>query len=242
MEWPVNAVARIGCVAVVLTSWCQPSTAIAAAPTSSTTVVVTVTDTGVKLSRLSIPAGLVVFDVGNRGRHRHRFEIAGNTTPALAFGKTAVLKIVFVRGGSYRFAATGLPGGVLRVSPAPAAGSPAPASSTPVAAAALQPCTNPTTSTVTVTMTDKFVPDGYTFSPPTVPCGTVTFVLTNTGKLGHGLELMDPRGQILPASSTVEPSQTASLVENLGYTGTYEWADVISDAFGEEGVGQLVVR
>jgi hypothetical protein len=229
-------------VAVLLTSLWQPSSVIAAAPTSGTTVVVIVTDRGVKLSRLSVPAGLVVFAIGNHGRHRHRFEIAGNATPALAFGKTALLKIVFVHGGSYRFAATGLPAGVFRVSPTPAAGSSAPASSTSVAAASAQPCTSPTTSTVTVTMSDKFVPDGYTFSPVTVPCGTVTFVLTNTGKLGHGLELMDPRGQLLPASSTVGPSQTASLVENLGYTGTYQWADIVSDAFGEDGVGQLVVR
>jgi hypothetical protein len=91
-------------------------------------------------------------------------------------------------------------------------------------------------------MSDKFIPDGYTFSPATVPCGTVTFVLTNAGKLGHGLVLMDPRGQLLPASSTVGPSQTASLVENLVYVGTYQWADIVSDAFGEDGVGQLVVR
>jgi hypothetical protein len=238
----VNAAARIAFVAVLLTSVWQPSSVIAAAPTSGTTVVVTVTDRGVELSRLSVPAGLVVFVVGNRGRHRRRFEIAGNATPALAFGKTAALKIVFVRGGRYRFAATGLPAGVLRVGPTPAAGSSGPASSTPVAAASAQPCTNPTTSTVTVTMSDKFVPDGYTFSPTTVPCGTVTFVLTNTGKLGHGLVLMDPRGQLLPASSTVGPSQTASLVENLVYTGTYQWADIVSDAFGEDGVGQLVVR
>jgi hypothetical protein len=91
-------------------------------------------------------------------------------------------------------------------------------------------------------MTDTFVPNGYTFSLPTVPCGTVTFVLTNAGKIGHGLELMDPHGQLLPPSSLVGPSQTASVTENLRYTGTYQWADSLSDAFGEEGVGTLVVR
>jgi hypothetical protein len=205
-------------------------------------VVVTITDTGLRLSPSTVPVGLVVFDVTNRGAHRHAFRIAGDSTPELTSKETATLKIVFVRGGKYRFAVAGLRAGVLRVTPTPAASSQAPASSTPVATASAQPCTIPTTSTVTVTMSDRLPPDGYTFSPTTVPCGTVTFVLTNTGSLGHGLALMDPSGQILPASSTVGPSQTMSITENLRYSGTYLWADIIADAFGEEGVGQLVVH
>jgi hypothetical protein len=242
MECGVNIAVRIGCAAVVLTSWCQPFSAKAATTPTSTTVVVTVTDTHVKLSRVSVPPGLVVFDVGNRGRHRHRFQIAGNATPQLASGQTATLKIVFVRGGSYRFGSVGLPSGVLKVTPVAAAPSQGPASTGQTTTTSAQPCANPTSSTVTVTMTDKPVPDGYSFSPATIPCGTVTFVLTNNGRLGHGLELMDPRGQILPSSSTVGASQTASLTENLRYTGTYEWADIISDAFGENGIGELVVH
>jgi hypothetical protein len=234
--------ARAGRVALVFGLSClagSPS-AIAAHPATSS-VNVTITDSSLRLSPSIVPAGLVVFDVTNRGKHRHEFRIAGNGTPELASKETATLKIVFVRGGTYRVLVAGLRARVLRVIPTPGASSPTPASTTPVTAPSAQPCTNPTTSTVTVTMTDKLVPDGYTFSPATVPCGTVTFVLTNTGRFGHGLELMDPRGQILPASSTVGPSQTVSLTENLRYAGTYEWADIISDAFGEDGVGELVV-
>jgi hypothetical protein len=208
----------------------------------STTVVVTVTDARLELSHKSVPAGLVVFDVRNRGKHRHRFEIAGNETPELAPGRTTTLKIVFVRGGAYRFAADGLSSGVLRVTPEAAALPPVPTSTVTTATTSAQPCANPTTSTVSVTMTDKPIPTGYSFSPTTIACGTVTFVLTNAGRLGHGLELMDPHGQILQASSTVGPSQTVSITENLKYSGTYEWADIISDAFGEDGVGELVVH
>jgi hypothetical protein len=203
-------------------------------------VVVTVTDTSVRLSRVSVPVGLVLFEIRNRGERRHAVEVAGNATPKLVPGRSATLKVVFVRGGKYRLVAPGLRADVLRV--VPSGSPPASPTTTSTSANSAQPCVDPTSSAVTVTMTDGIVPDGYTFSPASVPCGTVTFVLTNVGKLGHGLVLMDPRGQILPASSTVGPSQTVSVVEILRCTGTYQWADIISDTFGEDGIGVLVVR
>jgi hypothetical protein len=203
---------------------------------------VTLTDKSVKLSRLSVPAGLVVFDVRNLGKHRHRFVIANNFTPDLWPNRTARLEIVFVSGGKYRFDSPGIAAGVLRIIPGSLGGSSGSIPPSGTASTPAQPCANPTVSSVAVTMTDKSLPDGYSFTPNSVPCGMVTFVLTDVGTLVHGLALMDPRGQLLPPSPTVGPSQTTSVTENLAYTGSYQWSDITSDAFGEAGLGVLIVH
>src|SRR5262249_36385197 len=105
------------------------------------------------------------------------------------------------------------------------------------------PCVNPTGSTVTVTMTDAPAPRGYTFSPGTIACGTVSFVLKDVGSTAHGLQLMDPLGTILPASQSVLPRQTVTVVSNLKYTGTYQWVDsVATDSFAEAEPGFLTVQ
>jgi hypothetical protein len=94
-------------------------------------------------------------------------------------------------------------------------------------------------------MTDTSGAGGYAFSPATLRCGTVTFVLTNTGKSGHGLDLMDPLGEILPPSPRVGPGETISTTVGLRYSGTYAWADISAgfDAeFAETSNGYLVVQ
>jgi hypothetical protein len=234
-----------GVVVVLMLGWSSVSATATATPQmqqTTTPVAVTLTDTTLTLSRTTVPAGLVVFEIRNRGKHRHGFEIAGNTTPELASNRSTSLKIVFERGGSYRFAARGLRTGVLHVAANKTVGSAASTSTGSTTTSAAQPCTNPSTTTVTVTITDKYVPDGWSFSQVTIPCGTVTFVLTNTGKIQHGLSLMDPTGQILPPNPGVGPSQTLNITVNLRYRGTYEWSDITADAFGEDGIGQLVVQ
>jgi hypothetical protein len=239
----VRQLRRVSSVVVLLMiAWSSVSATATATQQTTTPVAVTLTDTTLTLSRTTVPAGLVVFEIRNRGKHRHEFEIAGNATPKLASNRSTILRIVFERGGSYRFAARGLRAGVLHVAAAKTAGSAAPTSTGSNTTSSPQPCTNPSTTTVTVTITDKYVPDGWSFSQATIPCGTVTFVLTNMGKVQHGLRLMDPAGQILPPNPGVGPSQTLSITVNLRYRGTYEWSDITADAFGEDGIGQLVVQ
>ena len=94
-------------------------------------------------------------------------------------------------------------------------------------------------------MTDASGPLGYSFSPATLRCGTATFVLTNTGRSGHGLDLMDPLGEILPPSPKVPPGQTISVTVDLTYAGSYAWADISAgyDAeFAETSNGHLLVQ
>ena len=187
---------------------------------AATSVTVRITDSGAVLSRSSVSVGTVVFAVSNRGRRPHVFVIAGSHTRRIAPGASASLSVTFRSPGRYAYVASKR--GVLRVLAAPAPWKPL----TPTGGHAQQSCAAPTATAVRVTMTDTTGSDGYTFAPAAVPCGNVTFVLTNLGQSPHGLELMDPAGNIFATSTPVSPSGTVTLSADLKYRGTYEWSDL----------------
>jgi plastocyanin len=208
----------IGCVVAVVTA----SSAAAAA----TPVTVRITDAGSKLSRTTVPVGVVRFVVSNAGRRRHTFSIAGKATPPLAPGKATMLKVTFAVPGSYTYRSSTR--GVLHVVVPASAPTTTTAPSTPAlpsAASTAKPCASPATTTVRVTMTDVQGGGGYTFSPLPIQCGTVTFVLVNNGQDAHGLGLTIPYGYDLPDGPTVPANQTASMTLTLSLSGRYEWRD-----------------
>lgn len=57
----------------------------------------------------SVAKGAVTFKVTNRGRLEHDFKIAGKKTPKLAAGRSAALRVTFVKAGKYPYLCT-LPG------------------------------------------------------------------------------------------------------------------------------------
>jgi hypothetical protein len=206
---------------------------------------VIITDTRATFSPRRIAAGTVVFRVANGGKRRHRLEIAGKTTRMLAPGDSTVLRVSFAHTGRVKYVVPGLPVGWLQVTAIASGSNPSPTSTTPTGTTPSQLCKNPAPNTVGVTMTDTSGPTGYTFSPTTPRCGTVTFVLTNTGKSGHGLDLRDPLGEILPPSPRVAPGSAITITIDLRYSGTYDWADISAgfDAeFAETSNGSLVVQ
>src|SRR5207237_2656992 len=104
------------------------------------------------------------------------FKVAGRQTPAIAPGKSATLKVTVTTGRSYPYysAAKGRAGrlaGALVVVP--------------------PPCTNPQKTTVTVQMTEAPMK----VSQTTIPCGTVTLVVTNVGTIVHTFTVLVPEGQ-----------------------------------------------
>lgn len=87
----------------------------------ATAVTVTMTDFKFKLSRATVPRGVVTFRVINRGDTAHDFKIAGKKTPIYAPGKGGTLRITFRKPGRYPYICA-VPGhtalgmkGVLRV-------------------------------------------------------------------------------------------------------------------------------
>jgi hypothetical protein len=220
---------------VAVLAYCS---ALAASSAATPSVSVTIHNSGLTVSRSTVPVGSVVFVVTNRGRIPRRVRVEGQLTPRLPRGASATLRVRFSQPGSYQVTASGLrtPGTLTVIAPSASPAPQRPAS----AGTASQPCTNPSSSTINVTMTDNFGPAGYSFAPSSVPCGTVTFVLNNIGADQHGLGLKSPTGIETPASPTVGAHQSGTLTANLSVKGVYQWWDSEGEGF-ETTYGTLVV-
>lgn len=221
--------------------------AVAATPAAATLVRVVISSAKVTLSPTSVPVGNVVFTVSNLGTLPHRFKIAGKQTPTLRRGVHATLKVDFTKQGSYPFSAVGssgpnaqLTGSLHVVSAAAPKVSTVPVSQRPSASITGAPCTTPSITTANVTMTDVLGP-GFTFSPPTFPCGTVTFVISNLGQSAHVLQVTRPDGGDFPASPVVDPNKTVSITLSLTVSGMYGWADGYGEGY-ETTYGKLSVQ
>jgi uncharacterized cupredoxin-like copper-binding protein len=192
----------------------------------TTSVTVTATEFKFKLSRSEVPVGTVIFHVVNRGRISHDFKIHGKKTPLIKRGKTATLRVVFTKKGRYAYLYT-VPGhaaagmkGVLGVGVAP----PRPPTTTaptkttpPTTTTAPPPSTTTTTNpgqgaTVHVSMFEF----SFTLSPPNVPSGTVTFVMTNTGTTTHNFDI-----QGVEAGPLLDPGESATMTVTLQPGRTY---------------------
>jgi hypothetical protein len=143
------------------------------------TIVVTGSDTGVRVSRTSAPRGTVVFKIANKGRRTHVFVVAGKRTTVRAH-RSATAKITFRAAGSYTWTWTGGKSitGKIRIT----------GSTTTTVT------TTTTTTTATVpgpatTITVDMFEYRFALSQTTVPSGTVTFVITNKGAEVHNFDL-----------------------------------------------------
>jgi len=67
---------------------------------------VTASDTNCVVSKKTAGRGVVVFKVQNVGKASHAFEINRRHTRSLSHGKSAMLRVTFVRKGHYSYACT----------------------------------------------------------------------------------------------------------------------------------------
>lgn len=182
----------------------------------TTTVVVTMTDSQLALAPSTVPAGPVVFRVVNKGKFPRDFRIAGKQTPKLATGRSTTLEFKSIEKGAHPY---------LSIGRARLSGS----------LGAVPACTDPTASTVEVRMTRGTI----TLSKQAVPCGPVTFVVTNTDsssahRLGVALVTSVHRQVVGPK---LLPGQTRSTTVNFRSKGSiYYWCGEIEhDEAGEAG-------
>jgi uncharacterized cupredoxin-like copper-binding protein len=167
----------------------------------TTKVTVLASEFKFKLSRKTVPVGVVIFRVVNKGKIKHDFKIHGKKTPLIKAGKSATLKVVFSKKGRYAYLCT-VPGharagmkGVLAVG----VSAPRPTTTTTT--------TNPGPGgTVQVSMFEF----GFTLSPTAVPSGNVTFVMKNTGTVQHNFDV-----EGVKAGPFVNPGQSATMTVNL---------------------------
>jgi uncharacterized cupredoxin-like copper-binding protein len=215
---------RVGAVVLLVAAagFAVGTFTLSAAPASGTAqravvtkVKVTATEFKFKLSRTTVPVGVVVFQVVNRGKIAHDFKIAGKKTPLIRPGKTATLKVVFHKKGRYAYLCT-VPGharlgmkGVLGVG----VNAPHPTTTTRATTTATTTTTPSTTTTSTGpggTVQVSMFEYGFTLSPATVPSGNVTFVMKNVGTVTHNFDVSGVK-----AGPFVNPGQSATMTVNL---------------------------
>jgi nitrite reductase (NO-forming) len=211
---------------------------------------------GIVLSRYSrLPTGRITFEVTNRGKVAHDFRLCsmpvttsaaiacqGRTTPLLQHGKHANLTVTINVDGKYEYLCT-VPGhadagmkGLLGVG-VPVASPAAPASVAPASAgvsaagassasaAPSSTCTSPASTTVSVNEYDF----GFKLSRLSVPCGTITFNMTNTGAAPHDFVIAGNSGAI------IRTGQSATMTASLG-PGLYRY---LCDVNGHDALGMV---
>ena len=78
----------------------------AQAHTLIASVNVTASDFKFVLSSKTAKRGIVIFRLKNVGKLGHDFQINGRRTPVISSGKTATLRVVFLRKGNYPYSCT----------------------------------------------------------------------------------------------------------------------------------------
>lgn len=73
---------------------------------TTVTVMAGMPEFGLKLSKKTVPKGVVTFKVTNMGSLPHDFKIFGKKTPLLKSGKSATFKVTFKKAGKYPYLCT----------------------------------------------------------------------------------------------------------------------------------------
>lgn len=158
-----------------------------------TTIVVAMTNATLELAPVTVPAGPIVFRIRNTGTIPRNFSISGKSTQQIAPGHSGSLVVNLTAKGLLRYSSVSRSRsrritGLLDVR---------------------APCTTPTRTTVTMQMAQD--QGGITVSQSTIPCGTVTFVVTNTGTLVDSLKVFADLAQGQSLTPDLKPGQTATL-------------------------------
>lgn len=170
-------------------------------------VTVVATDFKFALSKRSVPTGRVIFTVKNKGKIAHDFKILGKKTRLIAAGKSAVLRVTASKKGRFKFLCT-LTGharlgmkGVFAVATTPPPPPPPPPPTTTTTTSVPGPAT-----TVQVDMFEY----RFDLSQPTLPSGTVTFVITNKGDVVHNFDIAGVK-----AGAIIGPGQSETWTVGL---------------------------
>jgi uncharacterized cupredoxin-like copper-binding protein len=241
-------VCSLGLLAWVLGVAAGPAAGKPAAPASQKVTVVTVTagqpsELAYKLSKFSnLPLGKVTFKVTNAGGLTHDFKICsvastkslnackGVGTVRLAPGKTATLTVDFKKKGQYEYLCT-VPGharagmkGVIGIGVKIGGGTSVGGVTGNVGGSSsytnTKPCASPQNTRVQVDMLDY----SFRLTPSTIPCGSVTFNMTNVGKEEHNFNVLGVQGG--GAGNVIGAGETTSKTIQLGPGGYSAQCDV----------------
>jgi plastocyanin len=144
---------------------------------AGTTVVVTLKNSAVVLSRTSVPAGAVTLRVANKGTVQRTFSIAGKKV-AVKPGGAAVVQVTLGSAGKIAYISTATGKATLRGSLSVTA-------------------TGPTTAVAVAASELKF-----DLSRMSVPVGTVVFTITNKGGTAHNFSIAGKVSDLIGSGQT----------------------------------------
>ena len=242
----VSVACSLFLTALLLVIEAAPAAGHAMAPAPVPVVKVTLggaDDHTILLSKGTVAPGKVTFNVRNTGKKKHNFSVClgttysatalsciGNTTKKLAHGASATLTMDLSE-GIHEYLSTvpgdakrGMKGGLDVQQPQLAA----PVDTTPDT-----PCDLPKATTVVVTEVDYDL----TVTPGTVPCGTVTFMISNDSEVSQHNFSITRYGGVRAVSETIDPKQVATLKAVLGPgSHAYQSDDPVDVIQGMKGV------
>jgi hypothetical protein len=177
--------------------WCG---AAAAGPSDLKPVTITITALKVKVDATSVSVGPEIFKIINRSRTARVFTLAGQATRRIGAGQSTALAVTIPSGATYVYYS------VAPWRPRIVRG----------AFSVVEPCINPTESTITVRLAEMPI----ALSQTSVPCGTVTFAITNVGTVVHGFTVIQQNPpRTLAAAPQLQPGQTTDLVVRFAQKG-----------------------
>lgn len=138
-----------------------------------------------------VPVGRVVFHVSNRAANARRLTVGRVRTALIAPGQSVTLRVDFRTRAPYTLIETG------RKSTSRITG----------LVRAFEPCASPSSTTIGVRVDHGRT--GITLSRPTIPCGTVTFVVTNIGTAVDSLQFFADYPQKGGTTPDLQPGQSA---------------------------------
>jgi len=174
---------------------------------SKVTINVTANEWSFKLSKKTVPVGTtVVFKVTNKGKIGHDFRIAGKKTKLLNPGKSALLTVKFGRKGKFTYdcsvtghARLGMKG-VFGVGVTPPTGGGGGTTTSAGGTTTTPGNIGTAVTTVNVNMFEY----GFTLSQSSIPSGTVTFVVKNSGAEVHNFDINGVHSGALIGAGTSE--------------------------------------
>jgi hypothetical protein len=207
----------------------------ARAAASPTRVRATITNSRIVFTPSSVPTGTLVFTVFNRTSGARAFGVGARRTSAIGAGRSRRLTVTVSGTGERTFSS------VATANSRPSRGP------TPGVTGALylyKPCTHPAMTTVDVRMASTSA-GGLTLSRTRVPCGTVTFEVTDVDEPATSLLasiVVPPLSQV---TNQLDPDGTASLTlrsaaKTVIHCDAVQYDGVESDSFSV-GYGSLTL-
>jgi hypothetical protein len=202
------------------------ASAAASAAASPTRITARITDSRIVFTPSDVPTGTVVFTVLNRTSLARTFGGGARRTSAIAAGRSATLTVTFTRAGERTFSSVAT------------ANSRRSNGATPGLTGALylyESCTHPVATTVDVRMASQSA-GGLMLSQTRIPCGTVTFDVTDVDEPATSLLASTVVPALSDVTNQLDPGETATLTlrsaaKTVVHCDAVQYDGVESDSF-----------